>query len=179
MCIYVICIHIYFYVLYVICICFIWNIYVLSEYIYIIYIWKYIFYIFYTSCQLFSLSRTPILGDKRLGAHVIEEPTAPVVLIMWEHVSQLQNIWADFPNSDAREFPDDKIQHAWIRFIRQDSGVQWMMWGYPGWSESIQRREGDAGIKFKYSTHSWEEGLALSCLLRKATWAPVWRKYDK
>ena len=67
------------------------------------------------------MSRTPILGDKRLEAHVIEEPTAPVVLIMWEHVSQLQNIWADFPNSDAREFPDDKIQHTWIRFIRQDS----------------------------------------------------------
>lgn len=64
-------------------------------------------YILYPSCQLFSLSRTSNLGDKRLGTHITEELTAPMVLIMWgsvaEHAPQLQNIWADFPNSDARE----------------------------------------------------------------------------
>ena len=121
LCAYMLYVYIYIFMFYMLYIYVLFGIYMFYQNIFIIYIWKYIFYIFYTSCQLFSLSRTPILGDKRLGAHVIEEPTAPVVLIMWEHVSQLQNIWADFPNSDAREFPDDKIQHAWIRFIRQDS----------------------------------------------------------
>ena len=121
LCAYMLYVYIYIFMFYMLYVYVLFGIYMFYQNIYIIYIWKYIFYIFYTSCQLFSLSRTPILGDKQLGAHVIEEPTAPVVLIMWEHVSQLQNIWADFPNSDAREFPDDKIQHAWIRFIRQDS----------------------------------------------------------
>ena len=121
LCAYMLYVYIYIFMFYMLYVYVLFGIYMFYQNIFIIYIWKYIFYKFYTSCQLFSLSRTPILGDKRLGAHVIEEPTAPVVLIMWEHVSQLQNIWADFPNSDAREFPDDKIQHAWIRFIRQDS----------------------------------------------------------
>ena len=64
-------------------------------------------YILYPSCQLFSLSKTSNLGDKRLGAHVTEELAAPVILIVWgsgvQHASQLRSIWADFPNSDPRE----------------------------------------------------------------------------
>lgn len=57
--------------------------YICSIRIYYIYIYENAYSTYSTPFrQLFSLSRSPMLGDKRLGAHAFDEPTAPVGLIM-------------------------------------------------------------------------------------------------